>query len=89
MMVALRVVLFVLWLLSGIIACVGVLAHSGEGSGISDTVASRLDNGGGTAVVERNLDKITYVAIAVFVVCLVAMMFVWPEIPVRTAVTAS
>ena len=86
-MMVLRVVLFVVWLVSGILAATGVLLHSGEGTGVSDAVMGQMGSGLSLGVVERNLDRLTLIAIAVFVAALVAMMFLWPEIPVIKAAT--
>lgn len=84
-MTFLRIVLFVVWLVSGIVSAACVLMHSGEGTGVSDVVMGQMGGGMSLGVVEHNLDRITYIAIGVFVVCLFAMMFVWPEIPVIKA----
>lgn len=84
-MVVVRVVLFVVWLVSAIASSVFVLMHSGEGTGVSDAVMGQMSGGASLGVVERNLDRVTTIAIAVFVVTLLAMMFLWPEIPVIKA----
>lgn len=79
-----RIVLFIIWLVSAVASAFCVLAHSGEGTGVSDAIMGQM---GSTSlgVVEKNLDRITVVAIAVFVVSLVLMMAVWPDIPVIKA----
>lgn len=81
-MAFLRVVLFIVWLVSAVASALCVLMHSGEGTGVSDAVMGQMGGGTSLGVVEKNLDKITVVAIGVFVVTLFLMMFLWPEIPV-------
>lgn len=81
MVTFLRGVLFVVWFVSAIISGACVLMHSGEGTGVSDAIMGQMGSMS-AGVVEHNLDRITYVAIGVFVVSLVLMMFFWPEIPV-------
>ena len=39
---ALNTVLLVIWLLSGIVAIVSVLMHSGKGTGVSDMIAGSM-----------------------------------------------
>ena len=72
------IVLVVGMFASGIGSIVGVMMHQGgETEGLSDTVASRLTGGSGQA--QKNLDKITIGCIAVFVLCLITMMIVFPH----------
>lgn len=84
-MTFLRIVLFVIWLASAIVSAFCVLAHSGEGTGVSDAIMGQMGGSASLGVVEKNLDRITVVAIAVFVASLFLMMLIWPEIPVIKA----
>lgn len=79
-----RIVLFIVWLVSAVASAFCVLAHSGEGTGVSDAIMGQMGSAS-LGVVEKNLDRITVVAIVVFVVSLALMMVVWPDIPVIKA----
>lgn len=68
----------VLLFLSGIGSIIGVYMHQGgDTEGLSDTMATRLTGGSGTA--QKNLDRITLACIIVFVACLVACMVIYPQ----------
>jgi preprotein translocase subunit SecG len=77
---ALLVVFLILWAVSGVGLIVFVLLHSGKGTGLSDMIASSLySTQTGTNIIEKNLDRITIILAVVFLVCLIALMFVYPQ----------
>lgn len=63
--------------MSAIALIVLVLLHSGKGSGLSETFGG-FQSSVGTGLIEKNLNRLTIVAAGVFVVTLIAFMFVWP-----------
>lgn len=67
----------VLWFLSAIALIILVLLHSGKGSGLGETFGG-MQSSVGTGLIEKNLNRLTVGAAAVFVVTLVAFMFIWP-----------
>ncbi|MEF2655631.1 MAG: preprotein translocase subunit SecG [Eggerthellaceae bacterium] len=74
------IIFTVLLVLSGIGLIVFVLLHSGKGTGLSDVIASQVyNNQTGTGTVEKNLDRITIILAAVFLVSLVVLMVVYPQ----------
>lgn len=46
---------------------------------MSETFGGAMDSAIGTGMIEKNLDRLTIICAAVFVACLVAMMFMWPS----------
>lgn len=81
----LNVVLFIVWLISGFSIVMLVLAHSGRGTGVSDMLGSTVTAPGASlSVVEKNLDRLTIVAICIFVLTLLIMMIVWPQAPISS-----
>ncbi|OUP08027.1 preprotein translocase subunit SecG [Collinsella sp. An2] len=76
----LQIVIFIVWALSAIALIALVLMHSGKGTGVSDMIASSLYNASAaTGIMEKNLDKLTVIVTAVFVVCIVLCMFFFPQ----------
>lgn len=70
----------VIWAISAIGLIVFVLLHSGKGTGLSEAIAGSVYGGDtGTSIVEKNLDRITVVFAAVFVICLLVMMVIYPH----------
>lgn len=75
----LNVILLVLLFLSGAFTVILVLMHSGKGTGVSDMIASSLYNSGtGAGVLERNLNRLTVITTAVFIVSIVVMALTFP-----------
>ena len=75
-----QILLFAVWALSAIALIALVLMHSGKGTGVSDMIASSLDNSSAaTGVMEQNLDKLTVIVAVVFAVCVVLAMFFFPQ----------
>ena len=75
-----QILLFAVWALSAIALIALVLMHSGKGTGVSDMIASSLNNSSAaTGVMEQNLDKLTVIVAVVFSVCVVLAMFFFPQ----------
>lgn len=52
-----------------------ILLHSGRGTGLSSSFGGGIPSAfGGTSIIERNLDRITIMLAAVFVVTTVALV---------------
>ena len=66
--------------LSGIGLIVFVLLLSGKGTGVSDMIASQVyNNQSGSSVMEKNLNRITIILAAIFLISLVVLMVVYPQ----------
>ena len=75
----LNVILTILLFLSGALTVVLVLMHSGKGTGVSEMIASSLYNSGtGSGVLEKNLNRLTVITTAVFILCVVVMALTFP-----------
>ncbi len=75
----LNIVLTVLLFLSGALTVILVLMHSGKGTGVSEMIASSLYNSGtGSGVLEKNLNRLTVITTAVFILCVVVMALTFP-----------
>ena len=78
------IILLILLFLSGAGLIVFILLHSGKGTGVSDMIQSSFySTQGGTSIVEKNLDRITIVLAVVFLLTLIALMFVYPQGEIR------
>ncbi len=76
----LLIIMLILLVVSGLGLIIFILLHSGKGTGISDMIASSVySTQTGTSIVEKNLDRITIVFAAVFLLSLIALMFVYPQ----------
>ena len=76
----LLIILLILLAISGVGLIIFILLHSGKGTGVSDMIQSSFySTQGGTSIVEKNLDRITIVLAVVFMLTLVALMFVYPQ----------
>ena len=76
----LLIILIALLIISGLGLIVFILLHSGKGTGVSEMVASSVySTQTGTSIVEKNLDRITIVFAVVFILCLIALMIVYPS----------
>ena len=76
----LLIILLILLAISGVGLIIFILLHSGKGTGVSDMIQSSFySTQGGTSIVEKNLDRITIVLAIVFMLTLVALMFVYPQ----------
>ena len=73
------IILTVLLFLSGVLTVFLVLMHSGKGTGVSEMIASSLyDSGTGSGVLEKNLNRLTVISVAVFIVSIVLMALTFP-----------
>ena len=78
------IILLILLFVSGAGLIVFILLHSGKGTGVSDMIQSSFySTQGGTSIVEKNLDRITIVLAVVFLLTIVALMFVYPQGEIR------
>jgi len=63
-----------LLLISSLLIIVLVLLHKGKGGGLSDLFGGGVSSSlGGSSIAERNLDRITYALLMVWVGCIVAL----------------
>ena len=75
----LNTILLVLFVLSGILTVLLVLAHSGKGTGVSDMIASsRYNASAGSGIMEKNLDRLTIITTTIFLVCAIVMALTFP-----------
>ena len=75
-----QILLFVVWAVSAVALTILVLMHSGKGTGVSDMIASSVyGTNQGTSIVEKNLDRITIILVAVFLVSLIVLMIIFPH----------
>lgn len=74
------IIFSVLLVVSGIGLIVFVLLHSGKGTGVSDMIASFVyNNQSGSSIMEKNLNRITIILAAVFLISLIVLMVVYPQ----------
>lgn len=73
----LNIVLTAVLVISAVMSSILVLMHSGKG-GLSEASVSTFASNAGTAIVERNLDRLTAVMVAVFLVDSLAMAITYP-----------
>ena len=74
------IIFTVLLVISGIGLVIFVLLHSGKGTGLSDMIAAQVSNNQtGSGTVETNLDRITIILAAVFLISLIVLMIVYPQ----------
>ncbi|MGN0301683.1 MAG: preprotein translocase subunit SecG [Anaerotardibacter sp.] len=66
-------------ILSGIGLVVFVLLHSGKGTGISEMISSSMYNTQSGSIVEKNLDRLTLICVAVFIISLIVLMITYPQ----------
>ena len=75
----LNTILLALFVLSGILTVLLVLAHSGKGTGVSDMIASSMYNASaGSGIMEKNLDRLTIITTTIFLVCAIVMALTFP-----------
>ena len=74
------IIFSVLLVVSGIGLIVFVLLHSGKGTGVSDMIASSVyNNQSGSSIMEKNLNRITIILAAVFLISLIVLMVVYTQ----------
>ena len=75
----LNIILLIIWALSCVSLIILVLMHSGKGTGVSDMIASSMYNSAaGLGVWERNLDRLTVIAAAIFAATILIFMLTYP-----------
>lgn len=71
---------FALWAVSLILMVLFILLHSGKGSSFSDAAAASLyASKGASAVMERNLNRLTNISIFLFVLSIVLCIWFFPQ----------
>ena len=76
----LLILVLIVWAVSGVGLIVFVLLHSGKGTGVSDMSASSVyNNQSGSSIMEKNLNRITIILAAVFLISLIVLMVVYPQ----------
>ncbi|WP_419499385.1 preprotein translocase subunit SecG [Adlercreutzia equolifaciens] len=79
-MTPLVIIFLILLVLSGVGMIIFILMHSGKGTGISDMIASSMySTQTGTSIIEKNLDRVTIICAAVFLISLLVLMIVYPH----------
>ena len=79
----LLILVLIVWAVSGVGLIVFVLLHSGKGTGVSDMIASSLySTQTGTNIIEKNLDRITIIFAIVFMLSLLALMLLYPQVTI-------
>ena len=75
----LNILLTILLKLSAVLTLIQDLMHSGKGTGVSDMIASTLNNAGtASGILEKNLDRLTVITATVFIVCVIVMALTFP-----------
>lgn len=75
----LNVILTIVLIVSAVLTILLVLMHSGKGTGVSELIASSMYNSAaGSAVWEKNLDRLTVITASVFGICVVIMALTFP-----------
>jgi preprotein translocase subunit SecG len=76
----LLIITLILLVVSGAGLIVFILLHSGKGTGISDMLSSSVySTQTGTSIVEKNLDRITIIFAAIFLISLIVLMIIYPQ----------
>lgn len=71
--------------ISALLLVLFILLHAGRGGGLSDMFGGGMGAGGGSTVIEKNLDRITVVTALVFLVATIALHFrIRPDTPSTT-----
>ena len=75
----LNIILLIIWALSCVSLIILVLMPSGKGTGVSDMIASSMYNSAAASGVwERNLDRLTVIAAAIFAATILIFMLTYP-----------
>ena len=69
------VVAYVIQIASAVMLILFILLHAGRGGGLSEMFGGGMTSAGGSTVVEKNLDRITVITAAVYVVSTVVLHF--------------
>lgn len=71
--------IFIVWAISLVLMVTFILMHSGKGSGFSDIAATSLySSKNASAVMEKNLNRLTNVSIFAFVASIFACILFFP-----------
>lgn len=74
-----NIVLVVIMFLSAFFTCILILMHSGKGTGVSELIASSMYNSAaGSAVWEKNLDRLTVICGVIFGVTVLILSLTFP-----------
>jgi preprotein translocase subunit SecG len=74
------VITLLVWFISSVGLIVFVLLHSGKGTGLSEMLGGVMSpTSSGTSIIEKNLDRITIVFAATFMVSLIILMVIYPK----------
>ena len=76
-MSAVLIIVMVIWAISALALIALVLMHSGKGTGLSEAFGG-FQGTVGTGIIEKNLNRMTVIAAAIFVATLITLMFIWP-----------
>lgn len=75
----LSIIALVVLFISGFLSVILVLMHSGKGTGVSDMIASSMYNSAaGSGVWEQNLDRLTVLFVALFVISILVLTLTFP-----------
>ena len=74
------ILVLVVWFLSACVMTLSILFHSSKGTGLSDIIAGQVySNVSGTSIIEKNLDRITIISAIVFLICILALVLMYPQ----------
>ena len=74
------IIVLVFWFLSALVMVGSILMHSSKGTGLSDIIAGQVySNISGTSIIEKNLDRITIISAIVFIICILALVLIYPQ----------
>ncbi|MCL2807051.1 MAG: preprotein translocase subunit SecG [Coriobacteriia bacterium] len=74
------VIVLVFWLVSALVMVGSILMHSSKGTGLSDMIAGQVySNVSGTSIIEKNLDRITIISAVIFILCVLALVIIYPQ----------
>ncbi|MDZ4170406.1 MAG: preprotein translocase subunit SecG [Coriobacteriia bacterium] len=76
----LLIIVLIIWFVSAIGLIAFVLLHSGKGTGLSEMLGGVMSpTASGTSIIEKNLDRITIVFAAAFMISLIVFMVIYPN----------
>ena len=73
------IIFTILLVASGIGLIIFVLLHSGKGTGVSEMISQSMYNTQSGSIVEKNLDRLTLICVAVFIISLIVLMITYPQ----------
>jgi preprotein translocase subunit SecG len=76
-MAILKIVLYVLLVITSLLLTLLILLHKGQGGGISDMFGGGLSSGAGSSgVAQKNLDRFTVIVASVWIICIVSTLLI-------------